>query len=277
MLDDFGGQGQPPSHPQLLDNLAIEFAETGWDVKHLLRLIATSRAYRQSSAASAEALEVDPSNELIARQGRFRLPAEMIRDTALSTSGLLINRLGGPSARPYQPKGYYSHLNFPIRTYQHDTDSAQWRRGLYVHWQRQYLHPMLKAFDAPSREECTAKRPESSTPLASLTLLNDPTFVEAARVFAANVLRDEPSDPNARINAIYLRAVGRPADEVERAKLAGFVDAQLAHYQEHADEAIELLAVGLSKPDSHADKAELAAWTFACRAVLNLGETLTRN
>ncbi len=130
----------------------------------------------------------DPHNRLYARQSRFRLPAEMVRDNALAVSGLLVDERGGASVRPYQPAGYYRHLNFPQRTYEHHTDERQWRRGVYVHWQRQFLHPMLKAFDAPSREECTAQRPRSNTPLAALVLLNDPTFVEAARAFAAETL-----------------------------------------------------------------------------------------
>ncbi len=182
-LDDFGGQGEPPTHPELLDNLAVEFYESGWDVKHMMKLIVMSRAYRQSSSASPELRARDPHNRLYARQSRFRLPAEMVRDNALAISGLLVTDYGGASVNPYQPAGYYRHLNFPERRYQADSDQRQWRRGIYVHWQRQFLHPMLKALDAPSREECTAQRPRSNTPLAALTLLNDPTFVEAARVF----------------------------------------------------------------------------------------------
>src|SRR5262245_42094523 len=169
-LEDFGGQGEPPVYPELLDNLAVEFVESGWDVKHMVKLIVTSRSYRQASLESPALRDRDPENRLYARQGRWRLPAEMVRDNALAASGLLVVDVGGGVAKPYQPAGYYRHLNFPKREYVSDTDVRQWRRGVYVHWQRQYLHPMLRAFDAPVREECTAQRPRSNTPLAALVL-----------------------------------------------------------------------------------------------------------
>ncbi len=181
-LEDFGAQGEPPVYPKLLDNLAIEFVESGWDIKHMVKRIVTSRAYRQSSVASPALREKDPDNRLYARQSSFRLPAESVRDNALAISGLLALEVGGESMKPYQPAGYYRHLNFPKRKYVSDKDAKQYRRGVYVHWQRQYLHPMLKAFDAPTREECTAQRPRSNTPLAALVLLNDPTFIECSRV-----------------------------------------------------------------------------------------------
>ena len=152
--------------------------------------MATSRAYRQSSVASTGLRQRDPYNQLTARQSRYRLPAEMVRDNALAISGLLVLDQGGLPAKPYQPEGYYRHLNFPTRKYVAHLDERQWRRGLYVHWQRQFLHPMMKAMDAPSREECTAQRPRSNTPTAALVLLNDPTFVEAARAFAARILTE---------------------------------------------------------------------------------------
>lgn len=277
VLDDFGGQGEAPTHPALLDNLAVEFARSGWNVKHVMKLIALSRTYRQSSVASADLLASDPDNRLLARQGRFRLPAEMVRDASLAVSGLLVKQIGGPSSRPYQPEGHYSNLNYPLREYVADVDTDQWRRGLYTHWQRQYLHPMLKAFDAPTREECTAKRPQSNTPLASLTLLNDPTFVEAARVFATEILTDSSEDTDERIDAIFQRAVSRPSAELERETLRGLIESQHAYYVDNPAAADKFLQVGLTEAPADVDRAELAAWTFACRAVLNLGETLTRN
>ena len=222
-LDDFGGQGQPPEHPELLDNLAVEFVESGWDVKHMLKLIVMSRAYRQSSLASPELRERDPYNRLYARQSRYRLPAEMVRDTALSASGLLVEKVGGASVKPYQPEGYYRHLNFPTRRYQAHNDDRQWRRGLYVHWQRQFLHPMLKALDAPSREECTAERPRSNTPLAALTLLNDPTFVEAARAFGQRIVQEGGETDEERFQFAFDWAVSRAPDEVERGILAKLI------------------------------------------------------
>ena len=277
VLDDFGGQGEPPSHPELLDNLALEFAESGWNVKHLLKTIAMSNTYRQSSVSSPELLARDPTNVLLARQGRFRLPAEMVRDAALSASSMLVEQLGGPSVKPYQPAGYYKTLNFPRRKYSADTDQNQWRRGVYVHWQRQFVHPMLKAFDAPSREECTAKRSRSNTSLATLALLNDPTFIEAARVFATNILQNTSTDGVQRIDTIFRRALSRPADEFERSALLRLVRDQKAYFSEHPEAVEELLDVGLKNAPEDLDKVELATWTFACRAVLNLSEMTTRN
>ena len=275
VMDDFGGQGQPPTHPRLLDNLAIEFTKSGWNVKHLLKLIAMSHTYRQSSVATDELRERDPANALVARQGRFRLPAEMVRDAALRASGLLVEKLGGPSVRPYQPAGYYRHLNFPTRTYRADGDQRQWRRGVYVHWQRQFLHPMLKAFDAPRREECTARRSRSNTPLAALTLLNDPTFLEAACAFAADVVADT-NEPHERVDRIFRRALSRSADEIEQALMLELVETQQAWFADHPEATANLLQNGTGQLPEKAKQPELAAWVFACRAVLNLGETYTR-
>src|SRR5438874_3804443 len=175
----------------------------------MVRLIVTSRAYRQSSVETAALHERDPENLLYARQSRHRLAAEMVRDNALAVSGLLVLDVGGPSAKPYQPAGYYRHLNFPAREYKADADARQWRRGVYTHWQRQYLHPMLKAFDAPTREECTAQRPISNTPLAALTLLNDPSFVEAARVLAARLLREGGTTEAERVRWAWRTVLSR--------------------------------------------------------------------
>ncbi len=211
-LDDFGGQGVPPSHPELLDGLAIAFYEGGWDVKALVKHIVTSRAYRLSSVPPEGMAERDPENRLFARQGRHRLPAESVRDAALAVGGLLNRAVGGASAKPYQPEGYYRHLNFPPREYRADTGDARYRRSVYVHWQRQFLHPVLKALDAPTREECTAKRPRSNTPLAALVQLNDPGFVAAARGLAG-VIEAEG------LAAAFERALSRELDATERAIL----------------------------------------------------------
>ncbi|MFN0128788.1 MAG: PSD1 and planctomycete cytochrome C domain-containing protein [Verrucomicrobiales bacterium] len=276
-LDDFGGQGEPPSHPALLDNLAVSYVEGGWDTRALLRLLVTSRAYRQSSIVSPALRERDPENRLLARQARHRLPAEMIRDTALAVSGLLVLDAGGASARPYQPDGYYKHLNFPKRTYASDTDASQWQRGLYVHWQRQYLHPMMKAMDAPSREECTAQRPRSNTPSAALVLLNDPTFIEAARVFAARVLAEGGASSAERIDFACGETLSRPADAEERQLLENLLAATRAEYQSDPAAAQALLGVGLKPAPAGVDAMELASWTAVTRALLNLSETFTRN
>jgi mono/diheme cytochrome c family protein len=276
-LDDFGNQGSPPSHPELLDNLAIEFVQSGWNTKAILKLITSSQTYRQSSTPSPQLEEIDPANILLARQSRWRLPAEMIRDTALSISGLLVHQIGGPSIKPYQPAGYYQHLNFPTRTYSHHTDSRQWRRGLYVHWQRQFLHPMLKAFDAPSREECTAQRPHSNTPLASLTLLNDPTFVEAARALAAITLEHAGPSTQQRIKYAFHLATSRQPDPTELQILTQLHETQTTAFNHSPTNATQLLQTGISPIPDHWPAPELAAWTQTARAILNLNETYTRN
>jgi hypothetical protein len=275
-LTDFGGQGEPPSHPELLDNLAIKFVESGWDVRHMLKLIAMSRAYRQSSYVSDGTLTADPGNRLFSRQSRFRLPAEAVRDNALFISGLLVQKVGGPSVKPYQPAGYYRHLNFPTRKYAQHNDERQWRRGLYVHWQRQFLHPMLKAFDAPRREECTAQRPRSNTPLASLTLLNDPTFVEAARSFAARIL-DDARDDRARLDTAFRLAVSRSPDDFERKLVMQLLVDSRGQFRADEAAARALVSTGLAPEDDGVSVVEHAAWTTVARAILTLGETTTRN
>jgi hypothetical protein len=276
VLDDFGGQGQSPDHPELLDALAIEFLDSGWDVKHLLKQIVMSRTYRQASSESPELRQRDPLNRLLARQGRCRYQAEVVRDSLLAVSGLLVKEVGGASVRPYQPAGYYRHLNFPKREYHHDTDRRQWRRGVYMHWQRQFLHPMLKAFDAPSREECTAERPRSNTPLAVLVLLNDPSFVEAARVFAQRVLIEAGPALDDRLKFAFRHAVSRDPTDDERSVLAGLLEKSRAEFEADSQAADSLLCVGLAPRPAELDKEELAAWTIVARAVLSMNETLTR-
>jgi len=276
-LDDFGGQGHPPTHPHLLDRLALEFIDRDWKVKEMLKLMVMSRAYRQSSQSSAELRKRDPENALFARQSRYRLPAEMVRDTALSISGLLDSTVGGATAKPYQPADYYQHLNFPQRRYQAHDDARQWRRGLYVHWQRMFLHPMLKAFDAPSREECVAQRSQSNTPTAALTLLNDPTFVEAARVFAVRILAEGGTTAADRLNFAFNIALTRTPDAQERKLLAQLLDESRAYYTANPDRAEAILSIGLAKRPTDVDKVDLATWTAVARAILNLNEVITRN
>jgi hypothetical protein len=275
-LTDFGGQGEPPSHPELLDNLAIEFVESGWNVRHMLKLIAMSRAYRQTSFVSEELHKADPENRLFSRQSRFRLPAEAVRDNALFISGLLVQKVGGPIVKPYQPAGYYRHLNFPTRKYAQHNDDRQWRRGLYVHWQRQFLHPMLKAFDAPRREECTAQRPRSNTPLASLTLLNDPTFVEAARAFAERIIASE-NDDKGRLDVAFRLAVSRSLEDFERKLLTELLVASREQYRNDEASARVLVSAGIAPKAEDVSVIEHAAWTAVARAILTLGETTTRN
>ena len=276
-LDDTGSQGEWPTHPGLLDWLAVEFVESGWDVKHIVRLIVTSSAYRQSSLVSPQLREHDPENRLFMRQGRFRLQAETIRDNALAVGGLLNYQMGGKVAKPYQPAGYYSPMNFPKRKYSADMNANQYRRGVYVHWQRQFLHPMLRAFDAPTREECTAQRPVSNTPLAALTLMNDPTFVEAAKGFALRILNEAGATDQQRLAWAWQTALGREPSGKELNVARAFLGETRKRYQADAKAADKLLAVGMLKLPVGMAKPETAAWTVLGQALLNLSETITRN
>jgi hypothetical protein len=276
-LDDFGGQGEAPEDPELLDYLAIEFVKSEWDIKHILKLMVCSHSYQQQSLETSELHKKDPLNKLIARQASYRYPAELVRDTTLAISGLLVPKIGGPSIHPYQPSGYYRHLNFPAREYVADRNDDQWRRGVYMHWQRQYLHPMLKAFDAPTREECTVQRAQSNTSPAALVLLNDPTFLEAARAFAARILLNGGSTTDERVNYAFRQAVSRDADSEEHAVLEKLLAQNSQYYTEHHAAATKLLQIGLKPLPPQLDKVELASWTLVARLVLNLSEVFTRN
>jgi mono/diheme cytochrome c family protein len=274
-LDDIGAQGEWPTHPELLDWLASEFVDSGWDIKRTVKLIVMSGAYRQSSAASAELRDVDPYNHYLARQSRFRLDAELVRDNALAISGLLVTKLGGPSVRPYQPPGYWAYLNFPQREWQNGSGDELYRRGVYVHWQRQYLHPALLAFDAPSREECSADRPRSNTPLQSLVLLNDPSYVEAARALAEEMMRRE-GDAGSRLDWAFRRATGRSMTQQEATILLALYDKHAKEYHEDVEGAKKLVALGAKPAPKDLEVIELAAWTSVARVILNLHETITR-
>jgi hypothetical protein len=275
-LDDLGVQGQWPTHPKLLDWLAVEFVESGWDTKHMIRLMVTSGTYRQSSKATEALRERDPYNRLFARQSRFRLQAETVRDNALAVSGLLVQKIGGRSVRPYQPPGYWQHLNFPHRTWQQGTGDELYRRGLYTHWQRTFLHPSLSAFDAQSREECVAERPRSNTPQQALVLLNDPTYVEAARTLATRILRQQIDDDPKRIVWMFQQVLQRDPSAKEQAILGTLKKKHEAQYKSDAAAAAALIAVGSGKAPEDIDAVQLAAWTSVARVVLNMHETITR-
>lgn len=275
-MDDLGSQGEPPSHPELLDFLAYELREA-WDIKRFVKSLVMSQTYRRTSVANADHKEKDPFNLLLARQNRWRLDAEMVRDNALSVSGLLVNKLGGPPVKPYQPRGYWAFLNFPAREWQNDTGDGLYRRTLYTHWQRQYLHPTLLAFDAPTREECTADRVRSNTPLQSLVLLNAPEFVEAARVFAERVLTGGGKTTGERIDFAFKLALSRPAKPAERETLTELLNKHQEQYAKDAKSADEVLKTGSRPANANLDKAELAAWTSVTRAILNLHAGVTRN
>jgi len=274
-LDDLGAQGQWPTHPELLDWLAAEFMDSGWDMKHVVRTIVLSDTYRQTSHRP-DVEERDPYNFLLGRQARYRLDAEMVRDNALAISGLLVERIGGPSVKPYQPPGYWAYLNFPAREWENSSGDGLYRRGLYTHWQRQYLHPSMLAFDAPSREECTADRSRSNTPLQALVLLNDTTYVEAARAFAELIVREGGATTDARLEFAFRRALSRSIRASEAAVLGELVGKHREQFRQDPDAAGKLLGIGARPLAAGIDPAELAAWTSVARAILNLHETVVR-
>ena len=275
-LDDFGAQGTPPTHPELLDWLAADLMDHGWDIKRTMKLLVTSGAYRQSSIADAKTLAADPLNKWLARQGRWRLDAEMVRDNALAVSGLLAKPIGGASVKPYQPVGYWKHLNFPKRKWAPDSGVSQYRRGLYTFWCRTFLHPSMLAFDAPTREGCVAERTRSNTPQQALVLLNDPTYVEASRVFAERILQHGGDTDGERLAWAFERALSREPSAGERDILLRLAGERAAHFAARAGAAKAAAAAG-EWPAATALKPErVAAWAAVSRAILNLYETTSR-
>jgi hypothetical protein len=278
--ENFGSQGEPPSHPELLDWLATEFIRTKWDVKAMQRLIVTSAAYRQSSHVTPELVERDPENRLLARGPRFRMPAEMIRDNALAVSGLLNTSLGGASVFPYQPKGLWEEMafgdGFSIQSYVQSHGEDLYRRSMYTFWKRTVPPAQMLTFDAPDREKCTARRTVTNTPLQALVLLNDPTYLESARVLAARVLHEVPRDAAKRAALAFELVTARPPAKKEVAVLTRLAKQQLAVYSRDAGAAAELLKAGESPVDPKLNRAELAAWTTVASAILNLDETVTK-
>lgn len=280
-VGEFGSQGDRPSHPELLDSLAVEFMESGWDVKHLLRLIVASATYRQSSHVSPELLERDPENRLLARGPRFRLPAEFIRDNALAISGLLDRDRppGGPSVKPYQPGDLWREFSYgdsPDKSYVRDKGSELYRRGIYTFWKRSVLHPGLAIFDAPNREVCTAQRSRTNTPLQAFLLLNDETYIEAARVFAERVMKSHPAFDE-RLRFAFLLAVARPPSEQESKLLQDLFEDVLSEFQGDVAAANALLAIGDAPRAADLRPEEHAAWTCVANAILNFDQTLTKD
>ena len=276
VLDDLGSQGEPPHNQDLLDWLAVEFVESGWDIRHIVKTMLLSQAYRRSSEPSDELLASDPYNRLHGRQTMARIEAEFIRDNALAVSGLLNRKMGGPSVKPYQPAGYYKELNFPKRVYEPDLNSNQFRRGLYTHWQRQYLHPALMAFDAPAREECAAERAVSNTPIQSLVLLNDPSYVEAARAFATRMLVEGGKSARQRINFAFREAFSRPPVPEERDVVLRLLERQRREFASDPSRAEALVRTGISLVPDGVEPIELAAWTSVARALFNKHESLMK-
>jgi hypothetical protein len=277
-VNDFGSQGEWPSHPELLDWLAAEFRDGAieggrpWDVKALVRLIVTSATYRQSAAATPEKLEKDPENRLLSRGTRLRLDAEFIRDNALAVSGLLNDKVGGPSVRPYQPAGIWDGVDVQ---YVQDHGEKIYRRGMYVFWRRSAHYPSFATFDAPNREVCTFLRQRTQTPLQSLTLMNDPVYVEAARSLAERVIQEE-SDADKRLYKAFRHTLGRIPKDDELSVLKKTYESQRDNFKEDAKAAEDFLKVGESKMPDGVDKVELAALTATANVLLNLNETITK-
>ncbi|MGE0607816.1 MAG: DUF1553 domain-containing protein [Pirellulales bacterium] len=276
-VNDFGTQGEPPTHPELLDYLAAEFRDNGWNVKRLLRLIVTSQTYRQDSRYALQQGEViDPDNLWLARGPSFRLPMEMIRDQALAASGLLVPRLGGPSVKPYQPPGLWEEVSYNAEaSYEPDQDDGRWRRSLYTFVKRQAPPPALLLLDGPTREKCTLRRPRTNTPLQALLLLNDETYIEAARVLAANTLA-EPEDDTQRLHRLCRQLLSRPVLADEADLLLALLRRQRQRFADDPTAVEELLAAGLAPRDERLNTAELAAWTVLAHTLLNLDEAITR-
>jgi cytochrome c553 len=270
---DFGVSGELPSHPELLDWLAVEFRESGWDVKRFFRLLVTSAAYRQASVTTREKLEKDPQNRLLSRGPRFRMDAEMVRDYALAASGLLVGKVGGPSVKPYQPDGVWeavAMIGSNTRDYRRDSGEGLYRRSVYTFWKRSAPPASMDIFNAPSRETCTVRRERTNTPLQALVTLNDPQFIEAARHLAETVLK------NGGIDGLARRLLSRPLRPEEMQVVKASLDELLAHYKAHPDDARKLIAVGESKADPALEPTTLAAWTMLANQLMNLDEVLNK-
>jgi hypothetical protein len=276
VLDDLGAQGEPPANAALLDWLACEFMDSGWNVKHMVNTLVNSATYRQVSVSSAALTAADPDNREHARQSAFRYDAELVRDNALAVSGLLAPKLGGPSTKPYQPERYWENLNFPTREWANDSGEGLYRRGLYTWWQRSFLHPALLAFDAPSREECCAERTRSNIPQQALVLLNDPTYVEAARAFATRILRESGGSPQEGLTWAFQAALQRKPRQEELQTLLAVLEKNRSVYRADATAVEAVLKYGQAPVPASIDKVELAAWTHVARVLFNLHEFITR-
>ena len=279
---DFGAQGEWPSHPELLDWLAVEFMDSGWNVKQLIKLIVLSDTYRQNSAATLAMLERDPQNRLLARGPRFRLPAELLRDTALKTSGLLVPRVGGPSVNPYMPGdlwrevSHYGSTPATAQTFVQDHGEKLYRRSLYTFLKRTAAPPNMMAFDAPNREVCTISRGNTTTPLQALVTLNDPQFVEAARALAERMLRQSGDDAG-KLRWAIAEATSRELKPEELAVLQSALARERKRYAANPGAAMQALSVGESPRDMQFPAPEHAAWMQVASLILNLSEVVTRN
>jgi hypothetical protein len=278
---DFGVTGQLPTHPELLDYLAISFREDGWDVKNFFRQIVTSSTYRQSTSASNEKQSIDPMNKLLARGPRFRMDAEMIRDGALAASGLLVQKIGGPSVRPYQPPGVWEAVAMPgsnTRDYVADSGEGLYRRSIYTFLKRSAPPPNMEVFNATAREVCTVKRERTNTPLQALVTLNDVQFIEAARLLAQKTMEAHPDTNEVvpRLQAISNKLLARSLRGEELGVVQATLNDLLAFYRGDEQAATQLLAVGATRSPQTLNAAELAAWTMTVNLLMNLDEAITK-
>lgn len=276
--EDFGGSGEYPFNPELLDMLALELIESGWDVRAMLKQIVLSKTYRQASRMTPELKLKDPENRFFARGPRHRLSAETIRDNALAISGLLVRKVGGPSVKPYQPAGLWEDVTVERRgKYVADTGEGLFRRGMYTFWKRTCPPPAMVSFDAPNREVCVARRSRTNTPLQALVLLNDPTYIEAARVFASDVLKSGGNDQLARLNYAYRKALARDIRPEEVPAMQELLELARSDFAEDAKRVDAYLGVGTVAISGELPILDLAVWTVACSAILNLDETITKH
>ncbi len=274
---DFGTRGAAPSHPDLLDWLARDFIDNGWNVKRTLKQMVMSATYRQSSNYRTELAKIDPNNRLLGRAPRLRLQGEFIRDTALAVSGLLVDHVGGPSVKPYQPPRIWNEVSLDGNLrYQRDSGENLYRRSMYIYWKRSAPMPSMMAFDAPTREKCVVERPRTNTPLQALVTMNDEQFVEAARKLAERILTSPASCDEDRIHYAFQLATSRPADKVRLQAIQNLINSMKQEFSQDVESAEALLKMGESKPDETLKTIELASWTMAASAILNLDETLTK-
>jgi hypothetical protein len=276
--ENFGFQAEYPVHPELLDWLAAEFMKSGWDMKHVLKLMVTSKAYRQGSKVTPALLERDPENRLLARGPRFRLSGEVVRDQALAIGGLLAPKIGGPSVRPYMPEGVWDETSKygDLRGYKADTGEGLYRRSLYTIWKRTAAPPTMLLFDAPTREICTVKRSRTNTPLQALAMLNEVTFVEAQRGLGELMMKNGGT-PEARLAYGYRRATARAADADSLRVLLKGLNERRQWFAAHPEDAQKAITQGASKPDPKLDPAELAAYTTTAGVLMNLDRVVTRD
>ena len=276
VTEDLGSQGELPVNLELVDFMARYFMDSKWNIKALIKAIVMTKTYRLSTDRSQEMIAKDPYNRYQARQTIIRLQAESIRDTALQVSGLLNSKMGGRNIMPYQPDGYYSSMNHNPFRYRTEKDDNQYRRAVYMHWQRTFLHPFLKNFDAPEREVGICSRTASNTPLQALTLLNDPTFVEAAKMFAQRIILEGGQSTQEKVDWAFQEALGRKAASAETAALNELLKTQLAYYKTNKSDAQKLLLIGNKKVDAKIPADKLAAWTQVARTIMNLHEFIVR-